>query len=335
MAVYTHLEDRDLRHHIRSFRLGELIKARGVSAGTINTIYELQTTRGRFILRILENRAVSEALFEEALLAHLSERELPVPKMVAGRRGSVVSIAARQQLSVFEFMPGRELGVFEVGASHARQVGAFLGKMHLAARSLGRRRRNRFAPVRMQRIAAICQKAGRREPQRLNLDDIEILRAEIGRHDFTDELPQGVVHGDMFIDNVRFVRGKLAGVLDFEMASTGPLVYDIAVALDDWAFTHDRVDLERAAALVAGYESERPLVSRERAALYDMCRFAAARFALTRFYDFEVLTRPEATRLYKDYRHFSSRLASLRALGAVGFRNAVLERTEEAVTGRS
>ena len=95
--MYTHLEDRALRRHVRSFRLGELIKARGVSAGTINTIYELVTTRGHFIMRILEDRALSDALFEEALLAHLGERELPVPRMIAGRRGSVCATVSNRR----------------------------------------------------------------------------------------------------------------------------------------------------------------------------------------------------------------------------------------------
>jgi homoserine kinase type II len=334
VAVYTHLEDRVIRQQVRSFRLGELIKYRGVPAGTINTIYELVTTRGHFILRILENRALADALFEETLLGHLFDRGLPVPRMVNGRKGSVVSLAARQQLSVFEFIQGRELAVFEVGASHARQIGAFLGKMHVASRSLGRRRRNRFAPERMQMIAGKCQDAARREPERLSMQDVELLRGELARHDWSgDELPTGVVHGDLFIDNARFVRGRLAGVLDFEMASTGPFAYDIAVAIGDWAFVHDRLDLERAAAIVAGYEAERPLSNRERVALYDLCRFSAARFAMTRFYDFEVRTRPDAQRLYKDYHHFMQRLGVLRALGGASFRQAVFERAD-AVTSR-
>src|SRR4051794_13586802 len=108
MAVYTRLSERALRQHLRPFRLGELLEAHGVSAGTINTIYEVNTTRGRYILRILENRTVTDARFEEALLLRLAERGLTVPQMMgAGKRGHVIPIAPRQQLSVFQYLPGR------------------------------------------------------------------------------------------------------------------------------------------------------------------------------------------------------------------------------------
>src|SRR6478672_806690 len=107
MAVYTHLSERDLRQHLRPFRLGELLEAKGISAGTINTIYEVNTTRGRFILRILENRTSTDARFEEALLARLAERDLMVPRMMgAGKRGCVLQIGPRQLLSVFQYLPG-------------------------------------------------------------------------------------------------------------------------------------------------------------------------------------------------------------------------------------
>src|SRR6185312_11644456 len=127
MAVYTHLNDRALRAHLRPFRVGDLLEAKGVAAGTINTIYDVNTTRGHYILRILENRSSTDAHFEEALLKRLAERGLVVPRMIeAGKRGCVIEIAPRQMLSVFQFLPGREIGVFEVSPQHVAQVGRFL-----------------------------------------------------------------------------------------------------------------------------------------------------------------------------------------------------------------
>ena len=117
----------------------------------------------------------------------------------------------------------------------------------------------------------------------------------------------------------------MCGVLDFEMSSTAPLVYDVAVAICDWGFLQDKFVSPRVRALVDGYETIRPMRKEESAALYEMCRFAAARFAVTRFYDFEVHRRPEAQRTYKDYRHFLARLRSLMALGQDGFDRAVFD----------
>ena len=325
MAVYTHLSNEALRRHLRPFRLGELLRARGVSAGTINTIYDVKTSKGHYILRILEDRSATDARFEEALLARLSENDMCVPRMMAGRRGAVIEIAPRQQLSVFEYLPGRELGVFEVEVSHARQIGTFLAELHAVAKAFGRRRRNRFTPERVQRIADLCLKWARRSADDEVVDDIEVLRGELGRAPEFDELPGGIIHGDLFIDNARFSRGKLCGVLDFEMASNGPLAYDVAVAIGDWAFCRDGLDLERATAVIAGYGERRSLTTREKQVLFDLSCFSAARYAITRIYDFDVRTRPEAQRLYKDYRHFMARLRSLKRIGARAFKRALFE----------
>ncbi len=325
MAVYTHLSERALRQHLRPFQLGELIEARGVSGGAINTIYDVSTTRGRYILRILEDRTSTDSRFEDALLKHLADRSLPVPRMMeAGKLGRVIPITPRQQLSVFQYLPGREMGVFEVRPDHARQVGEFLADLHLATRTFRRRRRNRFDPSRIARILERCV-AGIRESAQVR--DLRILALELVRHHVPAELPFGIVHGDLFVDNARFSRGRLVGVLDFEMASNGPYAYDLAVAIGDWGFLQDRFVPENARALVSGYESRRRLEASERGHLYELCRFAATRFATTRFYDFEVRARRDAQRLYKDYRHFLARLAALKDLGPHGFRNQVLGRS--------
>jgi len=319
MAVYTHLSDQAIRRHMRSFRVGEVVKSKGIAAGTINTIYEITTTQGRFILRILEDRSPTEARYEEALLLHLKEKGLMVPKMLrAGRRGHIIPLAPRQQLSLFEYLPGRELAVFELKPVHCQQVGSFLASMHLATEDFKRRKKNRFAPRRVMRIADQCIKAAERNSS-LSRRDVEEMVDELRRHEWSTELPTGVIHGDLFIDNVRFTHDELCGVLDFEMASSGPLVYDIAVAICDWAFLHDKILVENAIALVAGYEEHRPLNRRERAALHDFCMYAVARFALTRFFDFEVHQRPEANRRYKDYRHFLARMRALRSMGPENF----------------
>ncbi len=319
MAVYTRLSGAALRQHLRPFRIGDVTAWRGVRAGTINTIYEVRTTRGRFILRILEDRSPREAGFEAALLKHLAAHGLKVPEMVrAGRLGLVIPISPRQHLSVFRFVAGREIAVFEIRPAHLGQIGAFLGDMHRATRTFPRRRRHRFHPAAVSRILRRCLDAPLRASLRADLDE---LWAEVAQARWPAELPHGIVHGDLFIDNARFVADRLRTVLDFEMAGGGPWVYDLAVAICDWSFQHDQLAAERARVLVQGYEERRPLTPMERTWLYPLCRYAAARFAVTRFHDFEVHQTGE--RLYKDYRHFLARLRALKALTARSFRRAV------------
>ncbi len=321
MAVYTHLSEQDLREHLRQFDVGELVDAQGVSGGTINTIYDVNTTSGRYILRILEDRSVTDARFEENLIIHLSDRGLVVPRMIeTNQDGCIISITPRQQLSLFEYLPGREVAVFEVGEDHARQIGKFLGRMHVAAEGIRRRRRNRFSPERVTLILQRCIKAMEGDPRAV---DLERISDELKRHSWPRHLKRGIIHGDLFIDNARFHQGTLCGVLDFEMASMGPLAYDVAVAIADWCFAHDQFMPMRARALVSGYLTNRAFSEGERDALFALCRYAICRFTITRFYDFEVRTRPEAQRVYKDYRHFMARMVSLAQMSAEEFAGAV------------
>ncbi len=324
MAVYTHLSGNELRGHLERFNVGDLVEAKGVSGGTVNTIYDVSTTEGRYILRILEERTVTDARFEESLIMHLAERGLVVPRMMEaeGGVGHILSINANQQLSLFEYLPGRELAVFELTDHHAEQIGEFLGAMHVAAVGLRRRRRNRFSPQRVDLLLKRCQAAMEGDPR---ASDLDWLARQLALCQWPRHLTRGVIHGDLFVDNARFHKGILCGVLDFEMASNGPLAYDIAVAMMDWCFSSGEFDAGRGRALVSGYLKRRELDNGERAQLFSLCVYAACRFTITRFYDFEVRTRPEAQRKYKDYRHFLGRMKSLMALSADRFNEVVFQ----------
>ena len=234
MAVYTELTDQELRKFVNHFALGELVRAHGIAAGTINTIYDLTTTQGHYILRILEGRTRAEAQFEERLIEHLIAKGLRVPRMMPGRRGgAILSIGPRQQVSILEFVEGRELAVFEVEASHARQIGAFLGELSKATKSFRGTKENRFSQDALRDMLDQCIAGIETGEQRA---DLEILSAELEMKISFEGLPVGMTHGDLFVDNARFKQGELEAVIDFEMASTMPFIYDLSVAIGDWAF---------------------------------------------------------------------------------------------------
>ncbi|MEE2961229.1 MAG: homoserine kinase [Myxococcota bacterium] len=322
MAVYTPLSDSELRQYLQIFDAGELLEAQGVGAGTINTIYDVRSTQGRFIVRILEGRTRADAKFEESLLGHLRSKELRVPTMLtACQSGKILSLGPRQQLSIFDYMNGRELAVFEISEAHVQQVGEFIADMHLACRDLQRRRRNRFGLERLRELIATCLDT---PVGQMNRENLEVMLEQLEMATFPRSLPKGIIHGDLFVDNVRFSHGKLEGVIDFEMASSGPLIYDLAVAICDWCFMKDSFNSTLARELVRGYIHRRGLSNPERRALYGVCCFVAIRFAITRFYDFEVNVDVAATRNYKDYRHFMRRLYALKDFGREAFDALVL-----------
>ena len=322
MVVVPNLSEPVLRQHLRPFRLGDLVAARSIPSGTPHTLYEIITTRGRFVMRILEDRLAADAHYEEALLQLLTRRGLKVPQMLpAGGGGHVLSIAPRQQLSVFHVLPGREIGVFEVKSEHCAQIGTFLAELHLAGKGLKLRRRNRFDPVGMRGLVSRCRGPGLTAA---GAADLQRLADELALHPWSRDLPRGVIHADLFIDNCRFQRGRLRGTLNFELACNGPLLFDLAVAIVDWAFLGDVFEPVRAQALVQAYGAVRPLKAKERADLHGFCRYAAARFAIGRMLDFEVRRSPNSTRIYRDYRHFTARLQQLVRCDPREFAMAVL-----------
>jgi homoserine kinase type II len=137
-------------------------------------------------------------------------------------------------------------------------------------------------------------------------------------------LPHGTVHGDLFVDNVKWSGGKISGVIDFEMASTERLTWELAVCINAWCWTPSaeqrggpagHFDLAKSRAFIKGYAAVRELEGAELEALALDLRLAAARFAITRLYDFELKPLPPERRVYKDYRHYMQRLHALSADG--------------------
>lgn len=281
--------------------------------------YDVDTTRGRYVLRLLDGRLPADARFEEALLGFLDARNFPVARPLQ-QPAATIAVSKTAELTAFHPVPGRMLAPFEVGPEHTRQVGIFLASLHLATRNFRRVRRNRSTPANIARVLERLLK--KTLPPEIDRD-ARTLGLELVRHLTQRRFPRGIVHGDLFVDHARFVHGSLQAVLGFGQAACGPLAWDLAVAMCDWAFVHDNFMHDRAAAMVDGYMSVRPLDATERGGLFDLVRFAATRCAVTHMAVFEIASRKPPTR-YRDYRHFMRRLDALRSLGVQRFRDKIL-----------
>lgn len=317
MAVYTMLSRDDAGRVAEAHDLGAVRGIHPVPAGTVNTNYLLTTEFAEVFVRIYEHQDTDGVAYEWALLEHLVEAGLPVPHRVAGPGPGVLRVSGKPT-AIFEVVGGIELCQARVRPVHAHAVGRFLGRAHLATRDFRLRRESRYGllPIR-GRLAW-----GRGEARRLGRDDLldAITRLERATDELLSaeapEVERGVIHGDLFRDNARWSGESLLSVLDWESASDGPLVYDLAVAILAWCFD-DAMNWELARALVAGYLEERTLPSSERAALRVFLRFACIRFAATRITD--IALRPAASeRPTKDYRRFLARLDAIEAETVAG-----------------
>ncbi len=313
MAILTVPSDDELRAFASAYACGPLEAARGIEAGTVNTSYALRLGGRPWFLRIYEEQGEDGARAEAELLVHLAAAGVPTPAPEPGRDGVRVRAVAGKPAALFPWIEGRMRCQRSVDPAAARAVGAALARLHRAGAPSGSPLgAGRFGPL---DLAARCDRVARAaEPEARAL--AEPLRAFFrdyaARRD--PALPSGLVHGDLFRDNVLWAaeRGdELSALLDFESAFVGPFVYDLVVTVLSWSFD-DTLRADVARAVFDGYRSLRELEPEERRALADEAIFAANRFTTTRITD-------DAIRVGKRWQRFVQRREAVERLGSAGF----------------
>ncbi|MEM8827130.1 MAG: homoserine kinase [Pseudomonadota bacterium] len=305
MAVYTQVSAEALAAFLTRYDVGTPVSAKGIAEGVENSNYLVETSGGgaeggatRFILTLYEKRVDEADLpYFIGLTTHLADAGLPVPRPIRDREGRALQRLEGRAACLIGFLPGVSVG--EVAAPVAHEAGRSLGRLHAAVADFSEIRANEWSLTGWQRLAASL---GDR------LDEIEPgLTARVA-HELTTldavwpaDLPRGTIHADLFPDNVLILDGRVTGLIDFYFACTDSLAYDLAVTHAAWAFD-DMGDWRGdavGAALIAGYEAERPLIDAERAALPILCRGATLRFLLTRAHDW--LTTPADALVTRKY----------------------------------
>jgi len=281
-----------------------------VEAGTVNTSTLARLRSGESLfLRLYEQQGLAGAEAEARLLAELALRGGPTPPPLAtpGTPGACVGIAKGKPLVAFPFIAGATLRQSEITPSHASQVGEALARLHLASGGLALPA-DRFSVHALTALARAFGDTGDDEARALAPWLVRELEAAQDARD--PSLPTGLLHADLFRDNVLFSGDRLAALLDFESCHGGVFMYDIAVVLLSWCYG-SRLDTELARAVLAGYESVRRLDEREWRGLHAEARFACLRFLTTRIAD-------QTWRVGKHPRRFQERLGALDDLGPVG-----------------
>lgn len=295
MAVYTDITEAELAAFLADYDIGTLTSYKGIAEGVENSNFLLTTTSGPFILTLYEKRVDAGDLpFFLGLMQHLADRGLSCPLPLARRDAALLGTLAGRPAAIISFLEGIWLRAPD--AEHCRQVGEALARLHLAGEGFALTRRNALS---VEGWRPLWEKAEARADEvqpglrETVATELAFLEAEWPR-----DLPLGVIHADLFPDNVFFLDDRLSGVIDFYFACNDQLAYDIAVCLNAWCFTRDGAfEMEKGVALLAGYQALRPLSAPEIAALPVLARGAALRFFLTRLYDW--LTTPAGALVVK------------------------------------
>ena len=283
MAVYTEVTDKALAQFLSRYELGKVLSLKGIAGGVENTNYLLHVEAGSYILTLYEKRVATKDLpFFIGLMDHLSKAGFPCPQPIRDRNGEALGTLEGRPAAMVSFLEGME--VKQPTADHCRMAGETMAQLHLAAGDFEVKRNNALAPKGWPTLVdASLPSADTVEAGMGELISTEMAYAE---ENWPNELPSGVIHADMFKDNVFFLEGKLSGVIDFYFACNDFLAYDLAIGLNAWCFDDKfKFQPKLSQALIQGYQSVRPLSADEIEALPTLTRGAALRFLLTRLND--------------------------------------------------
>ncbi len=318
MAVYTEVTAEELAGLIAGYDIGRPVSMKGIAEGVENTNYLVTTEQGDYILTLYEKRvACGDLPFFIALLDYLAAQPVPCPTPIHDREGQVLHTLCGRSAALFSFLPG--ISVRRPSVVQCAAVGAELAKLHLATRGFEMRRQNNLSLAGWQRLRAeLGEKADELWP---GLGDLLDRELEALRTSWPGDLPEGVIHADLFPDNVLFLNGDLSGMIDFYFACNDMLAYDIAICLNAWCFESDHsFNITKARAFLESYRNVRPMTAGETEALPILARGAALRFLLTRAYDWfhtapDAYVRPKSPDEYLRKLRFHQRVKSLSDYG--------------------
>lgn len=302
MAVYTEVGDTELEAFLAEYDIGEADALKGVAEGVENSNYLLTTSKGQYFLTLYEKRVDPRDLpFFLGLMDHLSARGINCPQPIHGRDGNAVRALAGKPAAITTFLHG--LSPRRITVAHCGPVGEALAGLHLAGKDFALKRPNALSVAGWRPLF---------EGSRHHIDDglAHELQAELDflEANWPKDLPSGVIHADLFNDNVFFLHDRLSGLIDFYFACNDLLAYDVAICLNAWCFEIDNAfNATKARNLLQGYDRVRRLSDEERRVLPLLARGSALRFLLTRLYDW-VHTPPNALVKRKDPQEYLAKL---------------------------
>jgi homoserine kinase type II len=318
LAVYTDVAAEELADFLAGYDVGELLSYKGIAEGVENSNFLVHTTQGNFILTLYEKRtAAGDLPFFLGLMEHLASRGLTCPQPVKNRAGKTLGKLAKRPAALVTFLEG--MWIRRPNSAHCSAVGEALAKLHLAGADFPLQRENTLSVQGWKRLYAGA--SARADEVKAGLGTLVTKELAYLQEHWPRGLPQGVIHADLFPDNVFFLGDKLSGLIDFYFACTDTLAYDVAVCLNAWCFEPDHsFNVTKGRGLLLNYAKTRPLSAAERQAMPLLCRGAAMRFLLTRLVDWldvpngALVRRKDPTEYLRKLR-FHQKVKSLRDYG--------------------
>ena len=287
MAVYTKLSETELKDFFSKYNLGKLLNYKGIKEGIENTNYFTETEKGKFILTLYEKRVEEKDLpFFISLMRNIYDKKFPSPEPIINRNGNYISEILKKKAAVISFIEGSAKK--NLNPNDCYQVGIYTAKLHQITKTLNIKRKNKLSVNSWREIYSKVERNCSKIHKNLskiiekNLSDIE--------KNWPKNIPAGIIHADLFPDNIFFKKNKLSGIIDYYFACHDFYAFEIAICLNALCFEGSKENLSfnvtKATKFINGYSSIRKLTSSEKDSLKILCKGAAIRFLLTRVFDY-------------------------------------------------
>ena len=303
MAVYTSINSSDLNEWFKKFNFENYVDFKGISSGVTNSNYVVFMSNSNYILTIFEHNNIEELQFYVDLMTYLARENFLCPRPIENNSGQALGLLKSKPALMVSFLDGKEIAVRD--SNNCYLVGQHLARLHLATNNFPQSNKN-------TRDLSWISDIYLNLKAYLSLEDQKIIELEINYHKEIDksELPEGIIHGDLFRDNILFLNDKVSGFIDFYYACNEKFIYDIAIAINDWCIYDDgKINKLLYSVFIKGYQSERKLTDNENEYFNSALRLAALRFWLSRLEAFHNAKEGEIT-FIKDPNHFKNILVN-------------------------
>ena len=286
MAVYTKINKENISYINKKFNIEKFISYKGIKQGIENTNYLLKTKKRKFILTIFEKRVSNKELpFFMELMEVLNSSKINCPRPIKNKDENYLFKLKNKKACIVTFLDGHDKKMLNI--KNCYDVGKIIARMHLISKNIKIFRKNSMG---IKNLNPLLKSIKFKKQKFQNLDKFLKINLKDIKHKWPNILPKGIIHGDLFIDNIFFKKNKLSGILDFYFAANEYLIYEIAICINALCFdkkgTKFIINKKKVKNLIKGYESIRKITLKEKKSLNVLCRGAAIRYLLTRLYDY-------------------------------------------------
>ena len=286
MAVYTKISAKDIYLLSNNFNIGKVIKFQGIKQGIENTNYFLKTKKNKYILTIFEKRVQKKDLpFFMKLMDQLNNANINCPKPLKNNNGNYLIKLKSKTACIVSFLEGKDKS--KLNSKNCFEVGKIIAQMHSVTKNIKITRKNSMG---IKNLDPLLKSIKFKSKKFNNLEKFLKNNLKDIKKRWPKKLPSGIIHGDLFIDNIFFKKNKLSGIIDFYFAANDYFMYEIAICINALCFDNKKskfkINKQKIKDLIKGYESIKKISLKEKKSLNILCRGAAMRYLLTRLYDY-------------------------------------------------